>query len=121
MLSNGANMTKRAVVFLVLLFGVGAVAAYVTLAGPLTYTVNPKTIGFQMLFWGVASATISAATTAGRWGEKIDLTSARKRRLPGWLLPVSFVLLAIANYLIAIAVVAGAWPFMPGRGSAASQ
>jgi hypothetical protein len=71
-----------------------------------------------MLFWGATSATISAATTPGRWGEKIDLTSKRRRRLPRWLIPVSFVLLAIVNYLIAIAVVVGAYPFMPRRTSA---
>ena len=109
-------MTKRMVCLLVVFCGVGLFTALVSVVGlPAHFPYQPSatTILAQMIFWGSVSAAVAAARTPGKWNEPLEIGEARPGNTPRWLWPLFFVVLAVVNYFIAIAVLLGATPFSP--------
>ena len=112
----GPKMTKRTTCLVILLGGVALFLALVQLGGRWTYPPGILQVLAQMIIWGAISASVAAALTPGRWNEPVNTAPNRTRRLPHWLWPTLFVFLAVANYLVALAVLLGASAFaMPTR------
>jgi hypothetical protein len=104
-------LTKRAVVLSILSGGTGVSILLIYAGWPPTYPPKLQMIAAQMTFFGAASAAIGAARTPGRWSERITTEGIRSRIFPSWVWPMFFVLLAVANYLVALAVLLGSLPF----------
>ena len=109
-------MTKRTICTLVVIGGTALSVALLKFAGVLTQPLarpSVLTILAQMIFWATISAAITIARAPGKWSEPIDLSAEKARKLPRWAWPLLFVTLAVANYLIAIAVLLGMASFSP--------
>jgi hypothetical protein len=100
-------MTKRAVFLMVLLGGMalGIAFAYVPKEPSLH---DGWTLAAGMMFWATVSASVTIANNSGAWGVKFSRHAPKHPgKLPGSAWPLLIVLLAVANYLTAIAIVAG--------------
>ena len=73
---------------------------------------GPFYIAYDLVFWGTVSAAATVATGPGRWREKFKQSASQtSRKAPRWIWPLLIILLAVANYLVAIVVVAANWAF----------
>ena len=108
-------MTKRTICLLIILCGITVPAVLVSVVGlPAHFPYQPSatTIFVQMIFWGSISGAVAAARTSGKWTEPVNIGDA-KSGPARWTWPLFFVVLAVVNYFIAIAVLLGAAPFSP--------
>ena len=107
-------MTKLTVFVLILVTGFGCFAALLYAGWPPTYPPKLSGVAAQMVFFGSIAAAISAVRTPGQWTERIRRAERGTRRVH-WIWPILFVFLAIANYLVALAVALGSLTFAPRR------
>lgn len=102
--------TKRTTVVMLLSVAAGLMWLAIQLEPAPLMRPTLEIVALQMLFWGSISAALSAARTSGLWGDRIVLGSGRRVQ-PQWLWPAAFAVLAVINYLIALAVLLGTLPF----------
>lgn len=108
-------MTKRAVVVLILFFGIAIPIVLIAAGRPSIYPPSLQSLSAQMIFWGAVSAAVSAARTPGSWGERIKRDGIKKSSNRVW--SIFMIFLFVANYLVATAVLLGSLPFAPRRRS----